>query len=322
MISNPAVVAQKIRGALGPCSLGAWPTPLVPAAGLAEPAGVNELWVKREDRVGGSKVRGLEFLLAGALPGTAFVTIGGTGSTHCLATATHAPRVGGCAVLAQFPQPFTAGAYAVGLACVERAAAVVRSRTLFTFPFALLAAWRRAGTLGPRRWIPGGGADPRAVVGHFLAGLELADQIPAPPDAIVAPLGSTGTVAGLSLAVRALGWPTRVVGVRVAPRMVANAGRAMRLARGAQRVLQSAGVDVPEAHAPLVVNGIGTGYGYPTVAGERAFAMASPHGLILDSTYSAKTFAALAAVGSRGFRRVVFWHTFALPGVATEEIRA
>ena len=322
MISNPAVVAQKIRGALGPCSLGAWPTPLLPAARLAEPAGVDELWVKREDRAGGSKVRGLEFLLAGAPPGTAFVTIGGSGSTHCLATAIHAPRVGGRAVLAQFPQPATDGAAAIARACVERAAAVVRSRALVTFPFALLAAWRRAGALGPRRWIPGGGADPRAVVGHFLAGLELAEQVPAPPDAIVAPLGSTGTVAGLSLAVRALGWPTRVIGVRVAPWMVANAGRAMRLARGARRVLRSAGVDVANPDPPLVINGLGPGYGYPTPGGERAIAMAGPAGLVLDSTYSGKTFAALAEVGARGFRRVVFWHTFALPGVSTQESHA
>jgi len=290
-----------------------WPTPLEPAPGLAGPAGVDALWIKREDLVGGSKVRGLEFLLGGASAGTVFVTIGGTGSTHCLATAMHAPRVGGLAVLAQFPQPTTDGAVAIAAACEARAAAVLRSRTHAGFPLALLAAWRRAGALGPRRWIPGGGAAPRAVVGHFLGGLELAQQLPQPPDAIVAPLGSTGTVAGLSLAMAALGWRTRVVGVRVAPRLVANRWRAMGLARAARRVLESVGVIVPLPEPPVVVNGIGAGYGHPTAAGENARRLAAAHGLVLDSTYSAKAFAALARVGSLGFRRVAFWHTFALP---------
>lgn len=313
MIETPALVARKIRGALPRCSLAEWPTPLEPAPALAPGARVDALWLKREDRAGGSKVRGLEFLLAGAPPGAAFVTIGGTGSTHCLATATHAPRVGGRAVLAQFPQPDTDGALAIGAACRRRAAVVVRSRSSVTFPLALLAAWRHARRLGPRRWIPGGGAHPAAVIGHLLAGLELADQIPQPPDAIVAPLGSTGTVAGLSLAMALLDWPTRVVGVRVAPRIVANAWRAMWLARGARRLLASVHVAVPAPRDPVVLDGLGAGYGHPTAAGERERAEALAHGLVLDSTYTAKAFAALAQVAGRGFRRVVFWHTFALP---------
>ncbi len=206
-----------------PCSLGDWPTPLERAATLARAVGVAELSVKREDqssaRYGGNKVRALEFLFAGAPPGTVFVTLGGTGSSHCLATAVHAPVAAGCAVLAQFPQPDTAMSRAVAAACRARAALVVRARARGSLPLAVLDAWRRAGALGPRRWIPGGGAHPRAVVGHLLAGLELVSQVAAPPDAIVLPLGTGGTAAGLALAVAALGWPTHVIGVRVAPRL-------------------------------------------------------------------------------------------------------
>src|SRR2546422_5512788 len=69
-------------------------------------------------------------------------------------------------------------------------------------------------TLFRSRWIPPGGAHPRAVVGHLLAGLELESQLPDLPDAIVTPLGTGGTAAGLGLAVAALSWPTRIVGVR------------------------------------------------------------------------------------------------------------
>jgi len=60
------------------------------------------------------------------------------------------------------------------------------------------------------------------------------------------------------------------------------------------------------------VDGVGPGYGHPTPAGEEARELAARHGVTLDSTYSAKAFAALAALPA-GFRRVMFWHTFAAP---------
>lgn len=306
------MIAQKIRAELAPCPFGSWPTPLEPAVALADFARLDALWLKREDRAGGSKVRGLEFLLAGTASGTVFVTMGATGSSHCLATVLHAARLGSRTVVAQFPQPPTDMAAEVAAVCRARAAAVVRSHSMAGFPLALLMAWRIAGRLGPRRWIPAGGAAPRAVIGHFLGGLELAQQVPAPPDAVVAPLGSGGTVAGLALAVAALGWPTRVVGVRIANRGVANGWRAMWLARGAQQLLGRL-TPVPGAQPPLVVDGLGAGYGHPTAAGEEARRHAGRHGLTLDSTYGAKAFAALPALAERGFRRVVFWHTFARP---------
>lgn len=277
--------------------------------------GADALWLKREDRAGGSKVRALEFLFARAGPGAVFVTIGGTGSTHCLATATHAARQGARAVLAQFAQPPSEGAAAVAAACRARATAVVQAPHLALLPLAVWRAWRTAGRLGQPWWIPGGGAAPAGVVGHFLAGLELADQLDQPPDALVVPLGSSGTVAGLALAMSALRWPTRVVGVRVASLLVANRGHVMRLARGARRLVAPF-TPVAEPGSPLVINGLGRGYGHPSAAGEAARHEARTHGLALDSTYGAKTFAALPDVTRRGFRRVVFWHTFALPPVA------
>jgi len=316
-VSDPAQLIQKIRAALAPCRLGDWPTPLEHAPALAHAIGVAELALKREDRssptYGGNKVRGLEFLFAGASPGTVFVTVGGSGSTHCLATAVHASAAGGLAALAQFPQPVTPTSQAVAAACRTRAALVVRARMRPTLPFAVLGAWRRARALGRRRWIPGGGAHPRGVVGHVLAGLELAAQVARPPDAIVLPLGTGGTAAGVALAVAALDWPTRVVGVRVAPMLVANRWRTLRLARGAQRLLGRHGVWLPAPRSLDIVNGLGQGYGHPTPEGEAAARLASDHGLILDSTYGAKAFAFLWQRATRNVRRVVFWHTFAVP---------
>src|SRR5207247_1936159 len=80
-------------------------------------------------------------------------------------------------------------------------------------------------------------------------------RLASPPDAIVLPLGTGGTAAGLALAVTALGWPTRVVGVRVAPRIVANRWRAVWLARGAARLLARHDIRLPHpaSRLPLVV---------------------------------------------------------------------
>jgi len=300
--------ATKIRSAIAQCSLGDWPTPLDAAPALARATGVDALWLKREDRSGGNKVRGLEFLLAGATPDTVFVTVGGTGSSHCLATALHARRLGHRIVLAQFPQPDTEASRAVAAATTRAADLVIRAGSSLGLPWAVFRAWAHARRLGTPRWIPGGGAHPRAVLGHLLAALELATQLAAPPDTIVVPLG---TAAGIALGVAWLGWPTRVVAVRVAPRLVANRWRINRLARSAARFLEARDAQFRIPHSALriqVVDGLGAGYGHPTPAGERARVIAAEHGLRLDPTYGAKAFAAIPVM-----QRVVFWHTFAWP---------
>lgn len=317
-VSDPVQLIQKIRAALVPRSLGDWPTPLEPAAALARDVGLAELSLKREDRssarYGGNKVRGLEFLLAGTAPGTVLVTVGGTGSTHCLATAVHAEAAGCRAVIAQFPQPETPVSQAVATACAACAALVVRARARGTLPMAMIEAWHRARSLGPRRWIPGGGAHPSAVVGHLIAGLELAQQMAAPADEIVLPLGTGGTAAGVALAVAALGWPTRVVAVRVAPALVANRWRTRWLAHRARQLVGRHGVPLPAPRSVDIVDGIGRGYGWPTVDGESAARLAARRGLVLDATYGAKAFAFLLQRATGNVQRVVFWHTFAVPG--------
>src|SRR3989454_159603 len=134
--------------------------------------------------------------LRGRAPaGVVSLPAGDTGSSHCLATTVHAGALGARTVLAQFPQPDTDASRAVATACAARAALVVRARSPAGLPLALLRAWRAARRMGPVRWIPSGGAHPRAVVGHLLAGLELESQLPDWPDAIVTPLGTGGTAA-------------------------------------------------------------------------------------------------------------------------------
>jgi D-cysteine desulfhydrase len=150
------------------------------------------------------------------------------------------------------------------------------------------------------------------VIGHFLATLELATQLDAPPDTIVTPLGTGSTAAGIALGVAWLGWSTRTVAVRVASWLVANRWRTVRLARKASSAIRQAGLEfnVPGSSFRLdVVNAIGAGYGHPTRDGERARALAAEHGLRLDPTYGAKAFTFLQRREPQ-IQRAVFWQTF------------
>lgn len=316
-MTDAITLTHKIRDAFTPRSLGAWPTPLEPAPALAAALGLEALWLKREDRssprCGGNKVRGLEFLFRDVAPGSVCVTVGGTGSTHCLAVAVHAVACGARAVLAQFSQPDTEWARAVAAAAARHAAVVVRASSGATLPLAALRAWHDARRLGRRRWLPGGGAHPLAVLGHVLAALELDAQLSAPPDAVVLPLGTGGTAAGVGLGLAALGWPTQVIAVRVAPWLVANRWRTMWLAHGARRLAADRGVPLPAPRSALVLNGLGPGYGHPTPEGEAARHLAAEHGLTLDSTYGGKAFAFLVQRATRNSQRIVFWNTFAAP---------
>lgn len=280
-----------------------------------------ELWVKREDRssalYGGNKVRGLEFLFSDVGPGAVVVTIGGWGSTHCLATARHARALGAQTVLAQFPQGHNDSEARTSRASGSASSRVFAASRWAGFPVAWLRAWNLAGRLGRRVYIPGGGARPVAVLGHMLATLELATQLPGPPDAIVTALGSGGTTAGILLGCSLLGWPTRVFAVRVAPRVVANRWKVESLARRARSLMISRHVPLPHALTSprlSVINGMGDGYGVPSAAGEAARAWGAEAGLEADSTYTGKTVAVLPNVARMGFTRVVYWHTYAAPG--------
>src|SRR5260370_11061179 len=93
-MDRSAVLATKIRTAFTPRSLGAWPTPLEPHPGLARALGLEALWLKREDLVGGNKVRGLEFLFANVAPRSVIMTVGCSGSGPRFATPRRATAAG------------------------------------------------------------------------------------------------------------------------------------------------------------------------------------------------------------------------------------
>ena len=290
-------------------ALGTFPTPV---DRVQTPSGT--LLLKRDDlsakRVGGNKVRGLEFLLGGVAKGERVLTVGPRGSTHALATAVHGRALGAHVTIVRWPQEMHDAARRVDV----RIRAEADVLDAWNVPFAYVAAFglrARART----RWIPAGGAAPLAILGHVNAALELAEQILAgecaEPDVIFVPLGTGGTAAGLALGLRIAGLATHVRSVRVVPRIVGRAARVSSLANSGARMIERLTgerlprlrpADVGVEHAYFA-----GGYGrplHPRPPGEDALAAS---GVRLEDTYSRKAFAAAAA---RAGKRPMLWLTF------------
>lgn len=301
-------------------SLGRYPTPI---ERIALPSHHGDLWIKRDDlgadTLGGNKVRALEVLLGGLQPDEHVGTLGPRGSTHALATAVHAGRLGARVSVVAWPQPETPVTAAIWRA--TRAHADARSVPMVLAPLA--AMWLR---IRSDRWIPLGGSSAAGTLGHVSAALELAEQIAAgtmpEPARIVVALGSGGTAAGLALGAALAGLRTEIVAIRVGPRIASHARRVRSLAAGAAALIRRAGgsVTVGRLDVRVVHAFYGGAYGRVTRAGSAATtALESAHGIRLDPTYTAKAFA--GALAESGAGPTLFWNTFdarALAAVAPD----
>lgn len=297
--------------------LGSFPTPVERL-----PSAHGELWIKRDDLsgtpLGGNKVRSLEFLLAGIGPGDEIVTTGARGSTHALATAVYGRALGARVTVVRWPQEMNAEAYQVA-AAIRNVAAETRDAgsTLGALARAALIRLRRGA-----RWIPPGGTSPRGALGHVNAALELAEQVAAGrlprPARIVVPLGSGGTSAGLALGLAIAGMETTVCCAVVAPRIVANKRRVLRLAaRCARFIERGTGAAIPRPDPARIVidrTQYGGAYGRPTSEGRDAARwLLDAAGIAIDSTYSAKALAAARAAAAHdtgGGGPTLFWLTY------------
>ncbi len=296
--------------------LGEYPTPVeaIRLPGISAP-----MWIKRDDltsaALGGNKVRALEFLLAGVRPGEVLLTGGGEGSTHVLATAVHANRLGARVHAVRWRHDM----HPVAERVAERAeleCEVVEGRRR-PLGGVLRALWLRARRR--ERWIPFGGTSPRGMLGHINAGLELAEQVEAGalprPARVVVALGTGGTTAGIALGFAAAEMSTTVIGARVVPRIASGIAKVRRLARRTTRwVERETGVRLPSLSrdAVRVVHDVfGGAYGRASPsATEAAAAMERASGLVLDATYGAKAFDAALRVARSEAGVTLFWSTF------------
>jgi D-cysteine desulfhydrase len=299
---------------------------LVPWVELADglPTPVEQiddgLYVQRDNvtdsRYGGNKVRKLEFVLPIAQRrGGPVLTAGAIGSHHVYATAVHAARLGLEVEAVRYPQPVTEHVHEVDDAL--RALPNVRHTMVphrYAMPFALAArriAIERAGGYA----VMPGATSPLGVLGYVSAALEMVDAFAdagwPPPDDVVVALGSGGSAAGLTIGFQLAGWRhTTVIAVRVADAVVTNRALLAAHAVGAFSLLAMGGWVPRHGNIAIERGYLGDGYGHSTEAGERAIDEGTGFGLALESTYTAKAFAA-ALDRWRGGRRVVFVQTYA-----------
>ena len=235
----PLVRRYPALAAIPRARLGRFPTPVERLEGFRD---VDSLWVKHEDvssdALGGNKVRSLEFLLGRVAEGDTVLTLGGVGSTHILATAVHAARLGAKTVAVRWRHDMHPAAEEVSARMAAECAEVITASNFVTAipPLIRLRLTRRA------HYIPLGGSTPLGTLGHVNSALELAEQVDAgelpQPARVVVPLGSGGTAAGLALGFAIAGLDVTVLGVRVGPRIGANRWHVLHLAARTRRLIR------------------------------------------------------------------------------------
>lgn len=301
-------------------------TPIARLAELGARLGLASLYVKRDDLAaepyGGNKIRKLAFVLADARRRGCrrVLTFGGYGSNHALATAVYANQLGMQAVLLLLPEPNDAHVRH-NLLAAKSFGAELRITSPETID-RLVQQTKASPLIDDMTYvIPPGGTCFLGNVGYVDAAFELRVQIEGgqmpEPDVLWVAAGTLGTAVGLAVGLRAAGLRTRVRAVRTSSlRYVSERAWSHQFGETVSclRDLSSAFPQLvfdPASH--LLEHGyVGRGYALPTARGRRAAELTlAAEGLTLDSTYTAKTMAALMG-NAQGMRDkvVLFWHTY------------
>ena len=311
--------------------LGFFPTPIEALPRLGRSLGV-ELSIKRDDYCGfgggGNKVRKLEFLMAEAVDAgvEVVITTGGHQSNHARMVAAAACKLGMQAVLVLRGHP---PAEYQGNLLLDR---LFGAELEFLDPVAYfdlidgrMQAHADAATAQGRkaRIIPLGGANALGALGYVRAVEEMADQLrrtdAPPPDVIVVPVGSGGTLAGLLVGCRRH-WPeTRAVGISVSRDRAWFQDRISKMACDCAALLGMQ--DTWRPSDIWIEDGfVGPGYGQPSDGGNATIHRAARlEGLILDPVYTGKAMdgvSHLCCSGDiRAGSRVLFVHCGGSPAL-------
>ena len=302
-------------------SLGIFPTPLYRLPNVSRELGTN-VWIKRDDlcgvALGGNKVRKLEFLLADAkAKGYDLVmTTGQAQSNHAMLTAACALRMGMDCVLVLKDRGITArkGNQILNyLRGVE-----VRFVDTDSYDDIYEEMDRIAAEMGRKVYkIPCGGSNALGSLGYVECMKEIAEA-GQHFDHIVCTCGSGGTAAG-----SVLGAKIYLPDAHVMCAMVDDDpfDRIVTDLMKESAALLGADVDIP---TPDLVDMCGPGYSIPSEAGNEAIAMMMKlEGIVLDTCYTGKTFAALIQRAREGYYKpednVLFVHTGGAGGLFAQD---
>ncbi len=313
-------------------SLGTFPTPVEKLESLGAKLGCDNLWVKRDDlssdKMGGNKVRLMEFLLARmkADRKTVAISPGPLGSNQIMASAIYGRQLGVKIVgvfLEQCPTDYMCQHILIDQSMGVEFNHVKRP---YFIPFSILyhylrnTDWRR---MRPPFYIPSFGSSATCALGYLNAMFELDRQIKSgespEPDYIFVTAGTGGTMAGIELGKRLLGMKSKVVGVRITEWIACNERIIASIVNRAARLLLKSGADVPQikarpAEIAMVHDFFGGEYARITDEALEAKKLCSDlEDMTLDTTYTAKTMAAMMDyISSQGLedKNILFWHTF------------
>jgi D-cysteine desulfhydrase len=298
-------------------SFGKYPTPVRLLGELS--TAKTALWIKHDDQTdptyGGNKVRKIGRLLSDAQSRgkTTVVTIGAVGSHHVLTTGIFGRAAGMKVEAVLVAQPRT-----------EHVLEIVRADVAQSVRLFPASNYAHAGLLLALRvlkgayYIPAGGSNRIGASAFVDAASELAAQVRGgelpEPDLIVVAMGSGGTSAGLVAGLAKEGLRTRVLAVTVAePAWLVERGVRSLAQQCVERAKRSDALGRLEQTRRY----LGRGYGYATPEGEHATTEAAKVGVILDPTYTAKSFAAaLDRVASGRERTILYWHTLSSAPIA------
>jgi len=300
------------------------------------PNDYSNLWIKRDDlshkSYGGNKVRKLEFILAEAksLDKHKVVTFGATGTNHGVATSLFCQQENLACKIYLFDQPNTKTVQSNLKLMQVFNAQLEHKGSLFktALSFYLEKLLAKLKLQKQSYFLFAGGSNIAGCLAFVNAAFELKaqiDQLIVPePDYIFCPVGSSATVAGLTLGCHLAGINSTVIGIRVAPShlgiipsctphtiqslMTKTYRHLKRLDHSISRSKQQEQA-LPEIQ--LDNSHFGSGYGQLTKEGDQATALFSKAGITLEPTYTAKAAAAvLSHCNKHPEDKVLYWHTY------------
>lgn len=278
---------------------------------------------------GGNKVRKLEFLLADALSkgAQAVMTYGGIGSNHVVATGACCKRVGlECTALLTPQQVTDVVKRNMKLMKENDIEMILNPNRAIREMQTICSFVQNKYTKGSMHYfIPTGGSNEIGATGYVNAAFELKEQVEngliPEPDYLYVAMGSCGTVAGLTLGIRAAGLKTKVIGVAVEPEERSHpfATKVRCLVQKTNQLLNQKDATFPlydwkDSDISVQLDFSGTEYGVPTTESLQAIKLfETAEKIPLDTTYTGKSAAGLLhAISSEAYAQkiVLFWNTF------------
>jgi D-cysteine desulfhydrase len=321
------------KGAATPPRASAWarlPTPIEPFLPASQKTGGCEVLIKRDDLTGsllmGNKIRKLDFFVSHIKEEMAevLITCGGAQSNHARAVACLASRMGirSHLVLLGRERGTPDGNLFLDK-MVGASLKFVNPRYYERIDEIMSEEAERFKKRGLKPYIiPEGGSNEIGVWGYVKAATEIMIQLQEMKtkiDAIVVPVGTGGTYAGLLIGSKSFDWRVKIYGYNVRFTAEYFTDRILKLIRAFEEKYQVK-TGIKKSEIRIIDGYVGPGYA-KTYPREIRFIreIAQSTGIVLDHVYTGKTLLGLVDCLQKGkfpgHKRILFIHTGGLWGV-------